>query len=179
MRNIRSILMLLAGCVLLMGQSLFADQLVLEASDDSWVNGSNPSKTNNYGTATRTVIRYQNATWGFNYALYKFDTSALPANIEVNSVRMRFYTGLSWNNGTPTNFAPVAIFNNTQDWDESTVTFNTAPTYDATATDTREHFGTTENPGNYFTGTNTINTGGWLDYQGAGTVALVQGWADG
>jgi len=123
-------------------------------------------------------LRRQNDTWGNNYSLAKFDVSTLPANIVVNSVRMRFYTRLvGWPGAT--NFSPVAIFNNTQDWDESTVTFANAPTYGATAVKTLDHFGLVGFDDVYFTGANTITSGAWLEYTGAETIALVEGWANG
>ncbi|MCF7863608.1 MAG: DNRLRE domain-containing protein [Kiritimatiellales bacterium] len=157
--------------------SVFADQMTLKASDDSWVNGNTPAIGINYGSDTSAALRYQNTSWGKNVSLYKFDLSALPANIIVTSVRMRFYTALAAWPG-PTNFAPVAIFQNTQDWSETNVTFATAPTYDAAPVETLDHFNIVANP-TYFTGANTITAGGWLEFEGAGTVALVQGWAAG
>ncbi len=176
MKNRNTILMMLAACLTGLVGIASADQIFLEASDDSWVNGN--SQDANNGGATAGVIRYQSATWGQNLSLFKFDISTLPANIEVTSVRMRFYTSLSsWPVGG-TNFAPVAVFNNTQDWDETNVTFANAPTYNATAIETLDHLGASWNPV-YFTGTNTIDSAGWMEFQGAGTVVLVQGWADG
>ena len=175
MKNMKSVLILLVGCVLLMGQSLFSDQVVLEASDDSWVNGN--VQDANYGSGSDTRIRYQSYTGGKNVPLFKYDISELPANIEVTSVRMRFWTSLATWPG-PTNFAPVAIFNNMQDWDELTVTYSNAPIYEANSVETLDHFGVIGSE-RYFTGTNTIEAGGWVEFQGAGTVALVQGWADG
>ena len=107
------------------------------------------------------------------------DLSELPPGIRVDNARIRFYTGLgSWPG--PTNFASAAIFNNTQDWVESTVTYANAPTYDGVAIETLDHFGLVGIDEIYFTGTNTISgTGGWLEFQSADSVALVQGWADG
>ena len=160
------------------GSTVFADVMTFGTSDDSWVNGNPPSAGSNYGALTEIRLRHQNDTWGNNYSLAKFDVSALPANIVVNSVRMRFFTRLvSWPGAA--NFSPVAIFNNTQDWDESTVTFANAPTYGAAAVKTLDHFGLVGFDDVYFTGANTITSGAWLEYTGAATIALVEGWADG
>ncbi len=160
----------------LLACSGFADQAVLEASDDSWVNGNLVG--DNYGTLSDTRLRYQNTSWGNNHALFKFDLSLLPANIEISSVRMRFWVGLASWPATPTNFAPVAIFRTSGDWNESTVVFSNAPAYNASSVGTLDHFGLSTHP-TYFTGTNTISAGGWLEFEDAGTVALVQDWADG
>ncbi len=123
-------------------------------------------------------LKHQNSTWGSNYALARFDFSSLPQNITVSSARMRFYVGLNnWPGAT--DFAPVAIFNNTQEWAESTVTFDSAPTHHAAAAETLDHFGLVGVDDIPFTGANTITAGGWLEYTGAGMMALVQGWADG
>ncbi len=181
MKNRNTTFVLLSACMIGLAGIALADTIFLEASNDSWVNGwTGTADGNNYGTSATANLRHQNATWGNNYALYTFDFSTLPENAVVSSVRMRFYTTTAVWPTTPANFAPIAIFNNTEDWDESTVVFTNAPTYAATATETLDHFGLTGNPV-YFTGTNTIvdGTAGWLEFQSAGTVALVQGWADG
>lgn len=176
MKNSRSVLILVAGLVVGMGNAVCAEEAVLGASHDSWVDGFTPEA--NYGAANPMRLKYQNATWGNGYSMFKFDLSALPEDIIINSARIGFFTALgSWPEGG-TNFSPVAIFNNTQDWDESTVTFSTAPTADATATETSDHFGLPSNPV-FFTGTNSITAGGWLFYQNSNTLALVQGWVDG
>jgi len=74
------------------------------------------------------------------------------------------------------------MYKNTSAWDEGTVTGLTAPTFDATALETIGQFvaaaGTNTVP---FTGANTIdkNAGGWLEFSGPNTLALVQGWVNG
>lgn len=177
MRNIKLGLILIAGLLVWTNHSLFADQIIAGASHDSWVDGN--STEANYGTHNPVRLRFENATWGNNYSMFKFDLTTLPENITVTSVRMGFFTALgSWPTGGA-NFAPVAIFKNTQDWAESTVTFSTAPVTDATATETLDHFGLSSSPV-YFTGANTLvpSDTGWLYYQSVDTVALVQGWID-
>jgi hypothetical protein len=83
---------------------------------------------------------------------------------------------------TAANFSSIAIYKNTSAWDETTVTGLTVPTFDATAVDSTGEFvaaaGTNTVP---FTGANTIdkNAGGWLEFSGSNTLALVQGWVNG
>ena len=179
MRNRKATLIMLVACLASMGSVVWADTITLPASDDSYVNGSTPSHDANYGASTVTVIRYENDTWGLNRPLYKFDFSALPENVTVNSASIQFYVGLRNWPEEGTNFAPVAIFKNTQDWSESTVTFSNAPTYEASPVEILGRFGWRESNWVDFTGTNTITSGGWLIFSDAATVALVQGWADG
>lgn len=175
MKNTKLFIGALVGFLPCVVHSLHADTVVLGASDDSWVYPWSPES--NYGTLPTMRLRHQNDTWGNNYSLAKFDLTGLPSSIRVDDVRIRFYAVLaSWPG--PTNFAPVAIFNNTQDWAEGTVTFDNAPTHGASAAATLDHFGLTGSEV-YFTGTNSINSASWLEYRDAGTKALVQGWADG
>ncbi|MCF7863607.1 MAG: DNRLRE domain-containing protein [Kiritimatiellales bacterium] len=179
MKHAKAISIWMAGLLVWGGQFLFADTISLGTTDDSWVNGNSPAGIGvNYGTLSSMRVRRDNDTWGNNYSMAKFDLSALPGNIRINNVRLRFYTGLTTWPAVPTNFSPVAIFNNTQDWNESTVVFSNAPAYTATPVATLDHFGL---PGSeiYFTGTNTISAGAWLEYSDAATKALVQGWVVG
>ncbi len=155
----------------------------VEASDDSWVNGSTTSHGVNYGTDIRMVIRHQNESWGMNYGLTRFDlssiTDALEAGdtVQVNSAQMRFYATLN-NWPGPTNFTPVAIYRNTGSWGEATVVWTNAPGIDPVAVATLDYFGEAGSEV-YFAGTNTISSGGWLEYAGSGVADLVEGWLNG
>lgn len=152
-----------------------AEQVIVYPSDDAMLIGNNGG--GNYGETGSMYLRHQNATWGNNYSVAKFDLTTIPAGAEITSVGMRFYTGLvSWPE-SPTNFSPISVFQNNEDWDESSVTFNTAPAYDPTAVETTDRF-----MGDIrFAGTNIINSSvlGWLQFSGESMVELVQGWVDG
>ena len=63
----KKLVIVLMGCFVGVGSSVFAETLTLEASDDSWVNGSVTDA--NYGTVTDSRLRYNNATWGNNYGV--------------------------------------------------------------------------------------------------------------
>ena len=155
-------------------------EIVLDAIDDAWVNGNVPAADTNYGTNSVMKVRYENETWGKNNSLVKFDFSPLSGQtIHITSAKIRFNVELgSWPG--PTNFTEVGIFENTQDWDESTVTWNNAPSYDSSAVETMDHFSSQFGGDEvYFTGTNTITGGGWLEYASSNTTALVEGWLDG
>ena len=100
----------------------------------------------------------------------------------VNSVRLRFYVSTEGWSGQTNNFAEVAIFQNTADWSEGTVTFADAPAH-ATQVDSLDHFGLNYPHASYkgFTGTNLLvdADAGWLEFTGAGTKSLVEGWLNG
>ena len=69
--------------------------------------------------------------WSDNYrsiGLIQFDLSALPAGAMVSSATLSLFHGSNGNNGSQ-----YDIFRVTSAWDESTVTFDTAPTFDPTA----------------------------------------------
>jgi lysophospholipase L1-like esterase len=131
----------------------------------------------NYGGNPSMYLRHQNATWGNNFSVVKFDLSSIPDNAVVTAAQMRFYTAMATWPETPTNFAPVALFKNTEDWDEASVTFNTAPALDSAALMTVEHFFN----GECFTGSSTIDSSTleWLQFSGDPLVNLVQDWVDG
>lgn len=172
----------LLGLLVGLGGTVRAGERMLPASADAIAIGADPA--GNYGTLSFARIRHQaSADWGNYHPLVKFDLSALPGNAKIISVRMRFYVGLSDDGGagwpSADDFPVVAIFNNTSAWDESTVTYNTRPSHDSSAVETRDHFGSIGVDEVYFTAPNTISSGGWLEYTGTGTKNLVQGWADG
>ena len=180
MKNKKTYMAILLGLLVGAGSTVCADSIIFSASDDSFVVGSNTGL--NRGTLTSANLRVDNTTWGHNYGLYKFDLSGLPAlgageSFQIDAVRMRFYTGLS-NFGAGDSFVPVGIYSNQADWDESTVTYANAPAYAAGATEILDHFGLPGTP-TPFTSPDTISAGGWLEYVGAGTKALVQDWVDG
>jgi len=164
-----------------------ADEMTFQASADATAVGGAP--TNNYGDWAYARLRHQDAAdWGEEYPLFKFDLSALPPVVWVNYVRMRFYVGLgddaglhSWD--PPTNFCPVAVFNNLQDWNEMTVTYSNRPACESTPVQELEHFGLLGVDDVFFTYDDLISDGGWLDYydgsEGTGVRDLVQAWADG
>ena len=156
--------------------------VTLYTSDDSMAVGADTN--GNYGSSTFMRIRHQSsADWGNYFSIVKFDISALPKNIIVSEARMRFYTGLSDDSGSgwpaADNFPTVATYENLQDWDESTVNFCNRPECFTNPVDSLDHFGLIGIDEIYFTGTNLISSGGWLEFTGEGTKNLVQNWANG
>lgn len=181
MKNKKKCTAILLGLLIVAG-SAFGLEMTLGTTDDAMVVGGAPG--GNYGSATSMRIRWQNdADWGRIYPLAKFDISALPNNIVVNWVRLRFYVALADDAGAgwpaADDFPMVEMYNNLSDWDEGSVTFNTKPTIDAAAAETLDHFGLLGVDDVSFVSPNTISSGGWLEYVGAGTIALVSGWVDG
>jgi hypothetical protein len=156
--------------------------MALDASDDATVAFYNPADEQNFGTNTVMEVRNDVVVVA---SLATFDLSSLASlPIEVTGAKIRFYADLPdsvWDNGLE-NFPPVAIYKNTSAWDEGTVTGLTAPTFDSTAIETVGQFvaagGTNTVP---FTGANTIDktAGGWLEFGGSNTLALVKGWVNG
>lgn len=187
MKNKINYAAILLGLIIGLGSIAYADEITVRASADATAVGGYP--TNNFGDLGYTRIMYHDpADWGQEYPLYKFDLSGLPPVIWVNWARMRFYVGLGsylglhhWN--PPTNFCPVAVFNNLQDWDEMTVTYSNRPACGATPVQTLEHFGLLGVDNVFFTYYDFISSGGWLEYwdgtAGTGVKDLVQAWADG
>ncbi|RKX38057.1 MAG: hypothetical protein DRP64_16355 [Verrucomicrobia bacterium] len=159
------------------------ENLILGASDDSWVDGNQPSWGINHGAEDVMRVRHDNqpSDWGQNHSLVKFDLSAFSGQlIDLKSAKIRINTGslISWPGLT--NFTPVAMFNNTGSWDESTVTWNNAPAREATAVETLDHFSAAFGGDDvFFTGTNGITSGGWLEYESSNTMAMVDGWING
>jgi hypothetical protein len=172
---------LMAGVALSAGM-LNAAVITLEATGDALVNGANNT---NYGTNITAILRNDaSGSWAQNHPLFKFDTAAITSTlkpgekIEVTSVRMRFYTTLSMWPASPTNFSDVVMYRNTADFSESTVTWNTKPTTDATEVARLTYFGRSTSP-IYFTGVKTISTGGWLEFESENVKDLVEGWVNG
>lgn len=176
-------LMWIPAVILMLAVGVSADQMTFNTSDDSWVNGNTSQVGDNYGAISGIRIRHQNESWGNNYGLAKFDLTSLTSTLEpdqsilVTSARMRFYTSYtSWPG--PTNFSPVAIFQNLEDWDELTVVFSNAPVIASASVQSLEYFGIPANPV-YFTGTNTVDAAAWLEYTDVNVAQLVQGWLNG
>ena len=177
----------LLGLITIAGSIALADEMTFSASDDAFVGGFSPNV--NYGDLTFARIRWQSDDgWGRNYPLYKFDLSALPPVIWVNFVRMRFYVGLSDDLGpgwvdAPTNFCPVAVYKNLENWEEMTVTYSNRPACSATPVQILDWFGLLGVDDVFFTYDDLISSGGWLDYWdgsvGTGIKDMVQEWADG
>ncbi|QHI70785.1 DNRLRE domain-containing protein [Tichowtungia aerotolerans] len=174
----------ITAAICLIAAGVIADQITFSSSDDSWVNGNTSQQGDNYGTVTSIRIRHQNDSWGNNYGVVKFDLSSLTSmlapgqSVQVTSARIRFFTSfINWSG--PTNFSPIAIFKNLEDWNESTVVWTNAPTMDSSAVQTLEYFGLPEVNQVYFTGTNTVDTAAWLEYTDANVAELVEGWLNG
>jgi beta-glucosidase len=173
MENRKLIVGLLLGCWI--GAAVYADTVAAGATDDSMVIGNKPSE--NFGGYNTMYLRHENASWGNNYPLVKFDLSSVPSDAVVRSVRLRLFVSLA-GEAWPAGFCPVTLFQNTEDWNESSVTFGNAPAYRAEGVETLNHFGMEALP-IFFTGTNTIRSGGWLEFAGVDTAALVQRWISG
>ena len=176
----------LLALIIGLGSIVYADKMTFLASDDSFVNGFVPE--DNYGSLTFARLRWQTeADWGRIFPLYKFDLSELPPLVWINWARMRFYVGLADDSGpgwsVTTNFCPVAVYNNLEDWDEVTVNYNNRPACTSIAVQELEHFGLLGVDDVFFTYYDFISSGGWLEYydgsEGTGIRDLVQEWADG
>ena len=158
-------------------------QAVLESVDDSWINGN--VQNDNYGSDTTARLRDDNAAdWAQNHSLFRFETAAVTNNLEagemidVTAVRIRFYTSLKSWPSFPTNFSDVVMVRNTDDFSEANVTWSTAPSVDEQAVESLTWFGLSSSP-TYFTGTNTVSSGGWLEFQSESAADLVEGWVNG
>ncbi len=166
---------------LLIGASnAFSASIILTNLQDSTALGADP--TGNYGAFTIMRIRWESADdWGRYFPLVKFDLAGLPNNIIVNYARFAFWTEATDDGGPgwpgADDFPLLSMYNNTADWSESTMTYNTRPSTDAFAIDTSDHF----DPDDIFTAPDTIaaNKTGWLFFDGLGSAALVQSWANG
>lgn len=158
-------------------------QAVLECIDDSWINGN--VQDGNYGSGTTARLRNDNAAlWAQNRPLFKFDTTAVTDNldvgemIDVTAVRIRFYTSLQSWPAFPTNFSDVVMVRNTENFSETNVTWNTAPSVDEQEVERLTWFGLSSSPV-YFAGTNAVSSGGWLEFQSESAENLVEGWVNG
>jgi len=156
--------------------------MALDASDDSAVAFYNPADGSNFGSDPMMKVRNDVVIVA---SLATFDLSSLAGlPIEVTGAKIRFYADLPdsvWNNGFE-DFSPVAIYKNTSTWNETTVTGLTVPTFDATAIETVGQFVAAAGTNTLsFTGGGTISKddGGWLEFSGSNTLALVQGWVNG
>ena len=187
MKNKKSYAVILLGLIIGLGSSVYADQMTFRSNADTFVNGNTTSA--NYGDWTLARIRWQSdSDWGRNFPLFKFDLSEMPPYVWINWARMRFYVGLVDDHGlgwvdAPTNFCPVAVYNNFEDWDEMTVTYATRPACGTTPVQELEWFGLLGVDDVFFTYDDLISSGGWLEYwdgsEGTGVRDLVQTWADG
>lgn len=102
-------------------------------TDDAKISQDDPNK--NYDGATEINIRNEFGGGGgsgwCSDGLYRFDISSIP--LDASIIRATFY--LFYNKWTSTN--PIGrmlnVYRITSDWNEDTVTWNTAPTYNPVA----------------------------------------------
>jgi len=97
-------------------------------TDDVRVFGEYPDST--YGGTYYTVIG-TSAFDKISRTLIKFDLSELPSDIEIIYAYVSMKVIIC---GPGADDQPIDIHRNTESWDESTVTWNNAPAYDATPT---------------------------------------------
>ncbi len=177
MKNKKFFALILIGLLLVTGNAFSDTILTTNVLDDTFVDIYVPDTNGTQNTILR--LRHQDPTWGLMYGLIKFDLSEIPTNIIVNYARISLWTDLatdddSW---TPSNSFPLlAMHNNTENWSEDTVTWNTAPTYDTTPVETLDHFDVS---GPKFTLPDMVSAGGWLFFDENPSAVLVQNWANG
>jgi hypothetical protein len=87
--------------------------------------------------------------------LLEFDLSSVPSGVTVTSATLSLYQ-----NTTPSTGTTYDVFRVTSAWNESTVTYNTAPTFNGTAVA-------------------SMTADGTLGYKDWDVTSLVQGWLSG
>jgi hypothetical protein len=106
----------------------------LLSNDDALVNSSKPDK--NYGTANLSVY-YSNVEYNLSYL--KFDLSAIPDSAVITKAELHLwsYTPLVDGNPAYSNNPVVDLkYVSNDEWDESTITWNTRPLPEGSSLDT-------------------------------------------
>lgn len=98
---------------------------IIYASKDSYVDSGNP--TTNHGADSTIYI--SNTSAARRNTILEFDTSSLPADITITSATLYTYISSIVDN---TSDEDIEVYRNTAQFTESTVTWNSAPSYYAT-----------------------------------------------
>lgn len=120
---------------------------------------SGASADTNYGAGIQLYLGYRSATEETARILIQFDLQAIPTRSIINSATLSLYAEST--DESETGDRTYGVYRNTAAWTESTVTWNTAPTVDATPDATTVV---------------VANTTGYKDWNVA---TLVQEWVNG
>lgn len=115
--------------LMLFGNNIAFSQLntvTFTPSKDAWIKSS--TATTNYGSDTLMNAGYSTVGPTTIRILLEFDLSSIPKDAIITEATLT----LSRNSGLSSN--DQYLYKNTSSWSESTVTWNTAPTYNATDT---------------------------------------------
>lgn len=139
-----------------------AHAAVLTLQPDNGIDAQLVNDQGAFGLASTNYGSYSNliTNWGGNLrsiGLIQFDLSALPAGAMVSSATLALFHVHNNNDGSQ-----YDIFRVTSPWDEGTVTFNTAPTFDPAAVSSL-----------------VIADGSTSLFRDWDITSLVLGWADG
>lgn len=125
---------------------------------DSYIRSG--SSGSNYGSGNTFAVGYRSATADIARAVMKFDLSSIPSNATIDSATLAIYAAST--DETESGNRTYEIHRNTSDFDESTVTWDSPPTFDA---------GVDEDL------VITANTTGYKTF--TDVISLVQNWVNG
>ena len=104
-----------------------ADGWVFNPTDDTQV--TQPGSNSNYGHWQHMCVRNKyggGGSWEVD-SLVRFDISSIPDGTNITSATLNLYY-FAWADNNPAG-RPYTCYRITSDWDESTVTYNTKPTW--------------------------------------------------
>lgn len=148
-----TIALLTGACLLVFAASAYADAVTLVADKDSEIDNALPDDNN--GSFWLNIVNW--AGGERSIGLVEFDLSGIPTGATVTSAAFGMYQILNGSSGWT-----YDVFRVTSAWDESTVTYNTAPGVAATASSSLT------------IGDNSIGL-----YREWDVTALTQSWVDG
>ena len=99
-------------------------ETILESDKSVYVNEEQPTKNYNSGSNMYYLDIYQNEFMHNWVSLVEFDLSSLPEDAEVLDAEIRLYLI-----DAPSSSVTVKMYTITQNWYESSVTWNTKPYY--------------------------------------------------
>ena len=106
------------------------DVIVLKPTDDTFIDEYMPNEIN--GPLARLMLRRLGLSGWELHTLLKFDLSSIPAGTKIKSAKLNLYYYYYYiNDGDPVG-DPFDVYRITDDWDETTTTWNNQPGYDPT-----------------------------------------------
>ena len=127
--NLKSLICISVTFIIVSASNLCASTITLQPGPTDGIDTyvySNMYAGNNYGSDEMIYVVNPNVSGFYSEGLIKFDVSSYT---NVQSAHLNLYLYIS---SCDAEYTTVSLHKITSDWDESTVTWNTKPSYDAT-----------------------------------------------
>ncbi|MCD4824315.1 MAG: DNRLRE domain-containing protein [Phycisphaerae bacterium] len=155
------ILTMLVAMVALPASSVMAAEITIQPGaegKDTYSRGDTPDT--NYGDSSGLKLMDYGISYRYR-SFIQFDLSGIPAGQTIDSVTLSLYKYGHYG----TVVVDATLYQITESWDESTLTYNDEPSYGSTAIASRSMTGG--------------ETNGWKTWEDTNLTSLVQDWYDG